>query len=86
MRVTITVRREYEMDERRVLAEAGFEPPGPEAAPAELRAWLRESFYELCGFDRDEDHVDGTYVHLTNDGVRESTEAIFDWPEVLYDH
>lgn len=76
MRVVVTVTREYEMDEARILAERSFEPPPSDATQDEKKAWLRESFYELCGFDRDKDHLDGSYVSL----VRDDGEADFEWP------
>ncbi len=66
MRVEVTVTRVYEMDEARVLAEPGFEPPPSNATEAEKREWLIESFYELCGWSRDRDHLDGGYVWLMN--------------------
>lgn len=76
MKVTVTVTRVYEMDEQRVLSEPGFAPPAPDASEDEKRRWLRESFYELCGFDRDQDHVDGKYVW----GVDEDSDTEFAWP------
>lgn len=79
MKVTMTVTREYEMDEARILAEPTFDPPAADATAAEKRKWLEESFFELCGFQRDEDHVDGSYVGNTvEEGWTE-----FDWPEAL---
>ena len=79
MRVTVVVERVYEMDEARILSEPGFAPPSQDASEDEKHRWLRESFYELCGEDRDEDHVDGKYVWL----VREDGEHDFEWPRVL---
>lgn len=76
MKVTIFVEREYEMDETRILAEPGFVPPSSDASEGEKQEWLRESFYELCGFERDEDHIDGSYVHL----VSEYAHSDFEWP------
>ena len=75
MRIEITVTRVYEMDEARVLSEPGFEPPAPGASAAEKRVWLRETFYELCGWERDDDHLDGSYVK----NVDEWTEAEWNW-------
>ncbi len=75
MIVTLYVRRTYEMDEARILAESSFDPPSTDASESEKRRWLRESFFELAGFDRDEDHVDGKYVWLLD----EDTDAEFDW-------
>ena len=57
----MTVEREYEMDEAKVLAEFG--PPEKHGQTKE--EFLRESFYELCGFERDQDHIDGSYVWQT---------------------
>jgi hypothetical protein len=79
MRVVVTVTREFFMDESRVLSEPDFEPPSPDATNHEKRQWLRESFFELCGFDRDRDHVDGSFVEMRE----ESGEDEFDWPEAL---
>ena len=79
MKVRITVEREFEMDEARVLAEPGFEPPLFDASDDVKRDWLRESFYELCGFERDQDHIDGSYVKETNEFVH----ADFEWPKDL---
>ena len=76
MRIEITVTRVYEMDEQRVLNEPRFEPPAPDASAAEKRAWLHESFFELCGFERDQDHLDGSYVK----NVDEWSESECDWP------
>lgn len=75
----MTVTREYEMDERRVLREPDFEPPARNASQREKRAWLRESFYELCGFDRIQDHLDGKFVWRTIEEV----DADFYWPDAL---
>jgi hypothetical protein len=45
-----------------------------------LGGWRdQESFYELCGFDRDRDHLDGRYVWQEGEEVA----AEFDWPETL---
>lgn len=74
VKVTMTVERIYEMDAERVLSESGFDPPTTDATPQERNRWLRETFYELCGFERDEDHVDGSYVKLVN----EATDTEFD--------
>ena len=72
----MTVTRVYEMDEARVLAEPAFEPPPADADEYDRREWLIESFYELCGWGRDQDHLDGRYVWLVDeDGVAE-----FEWP------
>lgn len=79
VRVRVTVEREFVMDARKVLAEPGFEPPPADAAPEEKRRWLKESFFELCGFSRDEDHLDGSYVLNTN----EYDDSDFEWPEWL---
>src|SRR5207302_6418297 len=76
MKVEVTITRVYEMDEERVLAEPAFDPPSPDTPYDEKRSWLRESFWELCGFDRDHDHVDGAYVWL----VDEDDDADFWWP------
>lgn len=76
MKVVVTVTREYEMDQAKILAEAGFDPPPPDTPEDEKRAWLRESFYELCGWGRDHDHLDGSYVWL----VDEDGDADFWWP------
>jgi hypothetical protein len=75
MRIEITLTRVFEMNEQRVLSESGFEPPPVTATAAEKRSWLHESFYELCGFERDQDHVDGSYVRK----VDEYGESEFDW-------
>jgi hypothetical protein len=79
MRVVVTVTREYEMDENLLLNQPRFKPPSIDAAPQEKRRWLRESFYELCGFDRDQDHLDGSFVQNTD----EIGDTEFDWPEHL---
>lgn len=82
MRVEITVTRVYEMDENRILGDRDFEPPPADATLHEKREWLRESFYELCGFERDQDHLDGSYVKLAHNG--ETADAWFLWsPELL---
>lgn len=73
MRVTITVEREYEMDEAKVIAEFGSvmaETGQP------LDAFLRESFFELCGFERDVDHIDGSYVRLLDEYDESHFEAV----------
>ena len=75
MRIEITVTRVYEMDTERVLNEPGFKPPPSTASAAEKRSWLHESFYELCGFERDQDHLDGSYVK----NVDEWTESEWAW-------
>ena len=79
MKVALTVTRTFEMDEVRVLTTPGFEPPAPQAPIAEVRKWLQESFFELCGFGRDVDHVDGSYVRL----VSEDSETEWYWPRHL---
>lgn len=79
MKVVVNVTREFEMDEQRVLNEPGFDPPAADASIDEKRRWLRESFWELCGWDRDADHVDGTFVQ----NVDEDADADFFWPEAL---
>ena len=78
MRVRVTIEREYEMDEARVLAEQSFEPPPSDADRLEVRTWLRETFWELCG-ERDRDHIDGSYVWLIN----EDGDTDFYWPAFL---
>lgn len=67
MRVTVTVTREYEFDTERTLTEPSFDPPPKDADEDDKREWLRESFYELCGWAHDRDHVDGKYVWLVED-------------------
>lgn len=79
MRVVMTVTREYEMDEARILAEPGFDPPAADAPVEVKQRWLEETFFELCGFQRDEDHFNGTLVVNTV----EEGETEFDWPEAL---
>jgi hypothetical protein len=79
MRVVVTVTREFFMDVRKVLNEPGFNPPAHDAPVHEKQKWLRESFFELCGFDRDQDHLDGTYVQFRE----EYGDNEFDWPEAL---
>lgn len=79
MLVRMTVERVFEMDEEKVLNEPEFRPPPADATPAEKRRWLQESFFELCGFDRDEDHLDGSYVKNT----REDSDTDFEWPRSL---
>lgn len=79
MKVIVTVTREYEMDEKRILTEPGFAPPLTSESTTVKRAWLAESFYELCGFQRDQDHVDGTFVRNTD----EFGDTEFEWPEDL---
>lgn len=83
MRVVMTVSREFEMDEQRCLAEASFDPPAPDATVDEKQEWLEETFYELCGFERDEDHVDGSYVQRKLGIGWGNVETEFDWPEGL---
>ena len=68
MRVTIAVAHTYEMDEERVLAVFA-----DEIGEQTREAFLRESCYELCGVERDEDHIDGSYVRL----VDEASDADF---------
>lgn len=79
MKVIVTVTREYEMNEERILSNPSFAPPPEDAPDTEKRAWLEESFYELCGFDRDKDHLDGRYVWNT-EGYGDTE---FVWPEEL---
>lgn len=79
VRVRVTYEREFAMDARKVLGDRSFDPP-PEDAPAEdKRRWLIESFWELCGSDREQDHLDGSYVVLRD----EHDEADYEWPEWL---
>src|SRR5690242_1196301 len=75
VKVVVTVTREYEMDEARILDRWDFDPPPHDAPNAEKREWLIESFWELCGFERDQDHLDGTYVHLD----AESSDTDYEW-------
>lgn len=75
MKVTVIVTREYEMDDARILSESAFEPPDPSVPEYETQRWLRETFYELCGFERDQDHIDGSYVKLLD----EYSETEWDW-------
>ena len=79
MKVTITVTREYAMDETRILARRDFQPPAADADNDERRRWLADSFWELCGFARDEDHVDGSYVQVMD----EYSDTEFEWPDAL---
>lgn len=79
MKVLVTITREFWMAEERVLAEPGFDPPPSDATPYQRRIWLEESFYELCGIDRGQDHLDGSFVQLRSDAV----DVDFDWPEAL---
>lgn len=78
MKVEVSVTRTYEMNEARVLAEPGFDPPPPDADEDDKREWLIESFYELCGFGRDQDHVDGKFVWL----ISEDGDSDFRWPKL----
>lgn len=79
MKVTMTVTRTFEMDSHRVLIEPTFDPPPTNTPPNKLRRWLQESFYELNGWDRDHDHVDGSYVRL----VSETGETEWEWPDEI---
>lgn len=79
MKIAVTITREYEMDETKILGTEDFDPPPSNATIEEKRHWLMESFWELCGFERDVDHLDGTYVHLTD----EIAATDFEWPEAL---
>lgn len=79
MKVAVTVTRTFEMDEQRILTEPGFDPPASDAPVEEKRRWLIESFWELCGFERDQDHLDGSYVH----NIGDEGEDEFEWPEAL---
>ena len=79
MKVVVTVTREYEMDEKRVLNQRDFDPPPADASNAEKRAWLQESFWELSGFERDQDHLDGKFVWNTD----EIGDTEFEWPKEL---
>ena len=79
MIVTMTVTRTFTMDEQRILSESGFRPPAETASAEEKRRWLRETFYELCGFERDCDHIDGTYVR----NLDEDVEMEVSWPKSL---
>jgi hypothetical protein len=79
VKVEITVTRVYDMDEQRVLSEPSFDPPASDAPLQEKRRWLVDSFYELCGWQRDQDHVDGSYVGLSD----EYDSVDFEWPEAL---
>lgn len=79
MKVAVTVTRTFEIDDVRVLTEPRFDPPAPQTPIEGVRKWLQESFHELCGFGRDEDHVDGSYVRLTE----ETSEVEWYWPRHL---
>lgn len=79
VRIRVTVEREFEMDARRCLAERDFDPPSADATNEEKREWLNESFWELCGYDREHDHIDGRYVW----SVDADDVADFEWPEWL---
>lgn len=79
MKVTLTVTRTYQMAEVSVLTEPGFKPPAPQTPIEDVRKWLQESFFELCGLERDEDHVNGSFVRL----VEETVESEWDWPRHL---
>jgi hypothetical protein len=79
----MTVTREFEMDEARCLADPGFAPPAESASAAEKQVWLEETFYELCGFERDEDHIDGSYVQRKVGIGWGYIETEFEWPEGL---
>jgi len=63
VRVVIEIEREYEMDAARILAEFG----PPEKFGQDEESFLWESFNELCGWGRDQDHIDGTYVRLVDE-------------------
>lgn len=79
MKVTLTITRTFEIDDVRVLTEPSFTPPPPQTAIDDVRRYLQESFYELCGVDRYDDHVDGSYVRR----VSEDVEAEWYWPRHL---
>lgn len=74
LRVEMTVTRSYDFDWAKVKRDM------PEVVEADLALGrteeqsMHETFYELCGFDRDEDHIDGSYVKL----VEETGET--EWP------
>jgi hypothetical protein len=76
VRVIVTIEREFEMDEARILGRSDFAPPPADADADTKRDYLRESFFELCGVDRELDHVDGSYVYLAHDSV----DVHFAWP------
>ena len=75
MKVVVTVTREYEFDAARTLTEPSFDPPPQDSDEDAKREWMRESFWELCGWQNDRDHVDGKFVWL----LTEDDEYDFEW-------
>ena len=66
MKIRVTYEREYEMNVERIkrdfaseISEDMANDPGRSEESV-----LVETFHELCGFDRDQDHIDGKYVWL----------------------
>lgn len=66
--ITVTVERTYSMNLSKIRRDFGTEIAEDIAAHGRSEYHvLRETFGELCGFDRDEDHIDGTYVWLEDE-------------------
>jgi hypothetical protein len=73
MAVTRTIyvdwRMTYEMDVVKVKADFKDEIASDMACGLTEEQALQESFYELCGPERDQDHIDGSYVWRTDDDI-----------------
>lgn len=65
--------RRYAVDLERIERDFAVELAEDIAGGRTKAQSLRETFFELCGLDRDCDHIDGKYIWLIDD------DAYIDW-------
>jgi hypothetical protein len=64
----ITVERTYKVNLSKIRRDFATELTEDMQSREEYHV-LRETVCELCGFDRDEDHIDGSYVWLSDESA-----------------
>lgn len=75
--VEIEQTRRFAVDIARIRETFGAEIAEDVARGRTERDSLRETFWELCGYDRDCDHIDGKYIWVTDENVTA------EWPQEL---
>lgn len=75
--VEIEQTRRFAVNIARIRETFGAEIAADVAVGRTERDSLRETFWELCGYERDQDHIDGTYVWVDGETL------IAEWPPEL---
>lgn len=75
--VEIEQTRRFAVDIGRIRETFGADIAADVARGRSERDSLREMLWELCGYDRDHDHVDGKYIWVAGEDV------YTEWPDEL---